>query len=367
MVYSVTQTQFQSKRSVCHYGEICDDTSVECSWVYDCGKKAFVKKIPNNRDLDFIFVSHFDADHVNGIADLPIGKDTRIYIPYIPASVFVITLLRNIYSFSGLLFMRRVYTEMIKEWREKGDETFVSQDDTLLFETMMNEGKVLIVEEGQSVTDVSQNIPWEFFAATYIDPYILVHINNLYQQIVSANGMSFQNAIKQRLNAQRKNYFIGLKGLYRGLYCNGTKADVNNIISMNVYAGPTDVCLDNHLKKSGWLHTGDSCFHLPCILDYFLKMFRNYESRVAVLSLPHHGSKITNTARVIKELLCNFSKAQLVIPYSNAVKKCCHFVGVHYCMKSLYCTNHNDICFEDGKMQCIGHSLFCNNKLCRIY
>ena len=367
MTFLVKQTQFQSRRSVCHYGQLCDNNRVVLSWVYDCGKKAFVKQIPNNRDLDFVFVSHLDADHVNNIVDLKIGKNTQICIPYIPASLFLllIILYSGRYSSQGLSFIHGVYISLRNRWRERRDTDndidipdgfFENYFADLVFKSeVVYVDNISVVSNGISQISLNAFIPWEFLVSSYIDPSFMTAVSKLVNNICSS-GIP----LKDWLGSQLKN----LKQLYKNINYGVSSCYVNNIISMCVYAGPVDNNTDRNLKKSGWLHTGDSCFHLPNVLSYFLKVFKNYSSRTYVLSLPHHSSEKTNTTAVLSSLCSNFSRAAFVIPYSTAVKHCCHR---NYSCNCIYCTENQDVSFVNGQTNAIQTAFPCSKRKCKIF
>lgn len=369
MPFSVTQTQFQSRKSVCHYGELHnDDCDVILSWVYDCGKKAFARKIPHNRNLDFIFISHFDSDHVNGITKLRIGNKTEIIIPYIPFPLFLITLIlySGRYSVSGRSFIYSVYTRLRPLWLEKMDSNnsvgILDEFFTYYFETpnrneeMISVNNISIVEDESPLHILKQNIPWEFFVSSYIDKSFQNSVEQLAKDILS-NGIPVRDWIKIKLGE--------LKKKYKAIKYNISNDDINNIISMCFYAGPIeDNSVDDNLKRAGWLHTGDSCFHYQSVLKYFLKVFKKYIPHTYVLSLPHHGSNKTNTQAVLSSLFSNFSHADIVIPYSIGVRHCCHR---NQNRNRIYCTEHQDVTFINGSPYAIQNSFPCPNSLCKIW
>lgn len=366
MTFSVTQIQFQSRRAVCHYGELRDADNVILSWIYDCGKKAFVKKIPNNRDLDFIFVSHFDADHVNSICDLKIGKNTQIYIPYVPKSLFFILIILHSkrYSAKGLSFIYSVYIGLRNQWDERyiDDDIDLPEDffENLIFKReLFYVNNISVVSSGNFQISLNAFVPWEFFVSSYIDPSFMMAVSQLAKNICSS-GMPLKYWLGQNLDNLKKHY----KNInYGALSC-----DVNNIISMCVYAGPTNNSIkandNNILKNTGWLHTGDSCFHLPNVLSYFLKVFKIYGPRTYVLSLPHHGSKKTNTTAVLSSLRSNFRQATFVIPYSTTVKHCCHRNYIYQCV---YCTENQDVSFINGRTNATQTAFPCSKRKCKIF
>lgn len=367
MAFSVTQTQFQSRGAVCHYGELCNDNEVVLSWVYDCGKKAFIQQIPSNRDLDFIFVSHFDADHVNSIADLKIGKNTQIFIPYVPAPLFLVLLFFYLerYSISGRAFIKGVYEKLVPLWNERRDinesmnipENLFSYyfDDSIIQTDLLFSNMTVVGDKEEGISLSNGTIPWEFYVSSYIDTSFISAVQQLANNIIS------QKTPRVRL---LKTGVKMLKSQYCSINYRCPQDDIKNIISMCVYSGPTRNNTDINIQNTGWIHTGDSCFHHTAVLNYFLNVFQGYIPRTHVLSLAHHGSNKTNTNIVLGRLFANFSNAEVVIPYSTAVKKCCHR---NQSFNSVYCTENQDVSFVNSSSQAIKTVFPCPNCHCKIF
>lgn len=85
-IHPVGQGAFYSER-------FKDGSSEKALVVYDCGTtkkaekvrlRAEIEKLPQGKDVDILFISHLDKDHVCGIKDLMQGRKLKyVVIPQI--------------------------------------------------------------------------------------------------------------------------------------------------------------------------------------------------------------------------------------------------------------------------------------------
>lgn len=94
------------------YSEIFHfDESSEKLVVYDCGstaknklKKVITNALPQGKDIDILFISHFDSDHVNGLKELSLHHNIRnVVVPQYD----------NYEWYFGLVAGRGKYTDVI--------------------------------------------------------------------------------------------------------------------------------------------------------------------------------------------------------------------------------------------------------------
>ena len=391
MTFSVTQIQFQTDayENACHLGMItADDTTEEnetvLSWVYDCGSQNQAQKVNQileNKHLNYVFVSHFDGDHINGITSLKVDKNTSFVLPYISKDIFLYCFLMGYskYTSDGLLFMKVLFRRLYNIDDNFDFEDDINKGEYKYYNKLIFNNFVKICKDN-SCTVIHPFKFWEFIPYSYQDSVVnksivencllcasskfwkknFRNIDDLCQYVI------FGKNVSKRLNSYR----IFVKHIYDifSILFLGRKTDLQNLISMSVYAGPTGHAIkedeNNNLKNTGWSHTGDACLYSPKVCTDFFHFFGSYFSQTNVLSLPHHGSRKTNEKKVLSSFFSNSRTPVIVIPYSKKIRHCCHKNA--FCQK-VYCTYNQDIVFKNGVMKAIPGTFPCNNQNCNVY
>lgn len=84
-----------------HWGELTLGQK-SLRWVYDCGSnqtdalKREIGTVARGGDIDLLFLSHFDSDHINGV-DLLLSqvKVREVVLPYLKEEILVAIIARD--------------------------------------------------------------------------------------------------------------------------------------------------------------------------------------------------------------------------------------------------------------------------------
>lgn len=346
----VEQTQHEGIGASLHTGKI-SFRDKELNYIYDCGwnkntEKAFKKAISNMHRIDIIFISHFCKDHISGLQKLlkkykeDKTKNTKVLLPYIydidkVLPLFFIDNLTDDYILE--------YFDFIKSrvvWVHKGSDGNVQNPylDIAYPEYIDN---INIVDKDLWKFCYLGNIPlnWCFYPHVYkrdeIADKIIAKINEdaecreFLQKYIDNPNAEYSNelinALHHLLNSLEKDKEF--KKLFK--VKKGDKR-ISNLLSMSLYSGPyinsdedtfhnyIDKCIKEKIRfpyfsifpmfelefldyyfesyrvnfmQVGWLHTGDANLLDEQRREDFNLHYKKYKRNIAVMSLPHHGSK----------------------------------------------------------------------------
>lgn len=88
-----------------HIGKLEASDGTNFSWAFDCGSRRTARfneylehRLARSRSaLDWLFISHFDTDHVSGLDELMLGTDVRnVMVPYLENHEIVLLMLHEI-------------------------------------------------------------------------------------------------------------------------------------------------------------------------------------------------------------------------------------------------------------------------------
>lgn len=354
----VTRTQYSVGQGCFHAGQIqwrhdFSESPEEFNYVYDCGSSdgstALKHSISNWRSqtsrLDSLFVSHLDADHVNGIDRLLCSVNAEsVYIPYVDVAAEVLQIIADDLEdalTASLIearldprswFGRRGVARIVRV-RPPPDEPIeqdspLSHDEPLgtkpesasrktpthrpTLETMYS-GELVIVNPGQRVR-------WAF--VPHVDPTPEARRKDFYRQVRQALGLApRQRLMPDRLATALRNTRQRrlLKQCYEQIIAGGSTR-LHNRASMSLYSGPADTGHRTrnwshqvmshsagwafhklHLQTYpywpgdrtavGWLGTGDAQLDRKDVRVAWRQTFDPFRHQVSTLLLPHHGSR----------------------------------------------------------------------------
>lgn len=323
-------------------------------WAYDCGSwrkretlalriEEFLRRARRSggqRDLDILFVSHFDADHVNGLERLFAGIDgvptkvRMVVAPYLGPMNSLAVIARELQIGKGGAKFVQAVSDPSGYFGEKGVETLVlvkpdqpppdlpeghltspaptlppappspSKDDRIGVEFIGPDGKAqdigpfdlngemrIVHADPGSFFEVSAPgrwLNWVFVPHAYQWDSNTKHIAD---QATKLFGMDpampgFEEALIGRLRTQEG--LRRVKQLYVGLNSNST--------SMSVYVGPRSDWVERSVyaeptRPPGWLLTGDAPLNKRDAFAAWKYSFASFASSVGRMMLPHHGAK----------------------------------------------------------------------------
>jgi hypothetical protein len=319
-------------------------------WVYDCGswrkRTVLERRIHeffersrsdyNRPDIDILFISHFDADHVNGLERLFAGEDeiaTTVKIvvaPYLgPLETFALISRELARNKSHPDFVRAV-TDPSGYFRDKGVAILIlirpdsppppapegsrppvrplppipssDKDTRLELEFFGTDGKayaldppdvgeikVIEADPGSffEMTSCGRSLNWVFVPHAHQWNFNREKIAEQVRRVLNLDpsGPSFKATLVERLRTQ-----VGvrqIKKIYSGMNSNGT--------SMSLYAGPRSKGNDRIVfalptRPAGWLLTGDAPLNKPEVFSNWKYSFAPVATMVGRLMLPHHGA-----------------------------------------------------------------------------
>ncbi len=328
-------------------------------WVYDCGSNQLdalareIEIVAGGGDIDLLFLSHLDNDHVRGIDDLLSRVKVReVVLPYLNELTLVATLAREagrgrlggvfaeaVSDLPGWFGSRGVETVTLVGGRdddEEGDGPIVPEvpeggergGDCSAEWTLDPEAVSELITSAAPRQDagahMQQVAPGAAVATTASNrklnwaliPYVHVPPARLMKAFEDALEAEFGTPLdKQDIVRRAKDPMVRdkLRACYDALWLD------HNLISMTLYTGPvipSSVDIDwrsqrflhnrhwKHWEKEvgGWMLTGDA--HLDGLYRRrrFLKYYENYTTFVNVLMLPHHGS-IHNHSREVLDAM----------------------------------------------------------------
>lgn len=280
--------------------------------VYDCGcnldeeisndgKNVIHSVFSEKDDIDILFISHFDQDHVNGIEALKnrVAKIKHVVMPLLSKEE------KQIYIFKYNIFANKDASHLIHLIMEPS--SFFSDETKIFYINPISEDKeanrdILFLDDTlqrniESYQTVSLSIirQWVYIPIYYKEDERRV----LLQKELKSHGITIDNF---NLN----NFSIGeIRKIYRQiegktnenslLLCSFTKE--NNCNSLIVYNNQPQNCPCQ--LHSGCLYTGDSTLYKGLIDSLQVKLGTNMKY-IGIIQVPHHGSKSSCKNRILE-------------------------------------------------------------------
>ena len=312
-------------------------------------KSAIDRFSSHHGKVDALFISHLDNDHVNGLDQLLATTDVdTVYLPYVNDLCLVLDLL-EIDSQLGLtgtlievaldpagFFGRRGVRRVIRvgPGGATGPESPVPIEPTRepdldrmdvrvktdpepkrISRGQDNErAELLTLETGATIFFGSPIGLFDWVLVPHVAPAPKENVTDFRQALRRTLGLKPGQPIttKRLLRAlssgtARKE----LKDAYEAIVAGGARRN-HNRISMSLYSGPTGMGDHDiwryqlsgperrfvwgawHYASSGavgWLGTGDTTLKLSTVWEHFESTYTRYFGEVALLDLPHHGSR----------------------------------------------------------------------------
>lgn len=331
-----------------------DPTTI--SWIYDCGsekKSAVEAEVDTYLNtakswLDLLFISHLDADHVNGVERLFSGDPAldvgTIALPYLEDGARAYALAQDVAT-RGAAADREFVRQLILD--PVGALTRFGPRRILLFrsgEWPVGEGdpdinpaapsgpegerpawklthphgtrptgmtiartgtlEATIVSDDAVLTAPVDHSGFEWIFKPYVRPTDQVTIDKFLAQAAKDFDMELDDAKAMLFDTARLKVLLSsdedtkkLGGAYKAIFKS------KNQTSLCIYAGPSAdpdelaawaFCFDDHAyvrrETIGWLGTGDLHIKAQTWVDQFLNHYAPETDRTRVLQIPHHGS-----------------------------------------------------------------------------
>lgn len=335
-------------------------------WVYDCGSNQAsdlareIGRVAHGGDLDLLFLSHLDSDHVNGVDQLLSRVKVReVVLPYLNETALIATLVQEagrdtltgvlveaVSDLAGWFGSRGVETITFVDGNddEGGDGPIVPRDpegggegdchSKWTTDARPIGGQIADSSQGRGVARMQRVA---LGAAHIVNsdttvlnwaliPYVHQPSAKLMQAFNNALDAEFKAIDKKAIARSAKDPAVRakLRNCYDALWSD------HNLVSMTLYAGPiqqqalgVELWARPHYchgywhpraasEAGGWMLTGDAHFDGLRRRQRFLKFYDTYLPLINVLMLPHHGSIHNHSDEVLDampELWIGFAAA----------------------------------------------------------
>jgi beta-lactamase superfamily II metal-dependent hydrolase len=303
---------FHSVGQGAFYTERFDMENHRINVVYDCGsstgEKILKERIDNafskDETIDALFVSHFHADHINGIDHLLercVVK--KIFLPLLDSRAREIMLiLCRIDGYANGDFVYRFIENpsnaangIIAGKNTSSDSPDIGPDIIEISETPENNEVPLgdvtgIIGSGKKVTVADSAVTWIYLPFNFRAE---VRHNELHKYIKDkCQEIDFTKIIENWDN---------YKGLLVDIY-NHIPGDLNTN-SLVIYSGPKKRIFKR--RQTGCLFLGDYNLNGRQVWNSFERAYKDYFKDTLVLQVPHHGSKYNFNDKVTqKQIPC---------------------------------------------------------------
>ena len=322
-----------------HYSQMQE----ECNMVYDCGafylgdsKKRLVRSFFNGKDIDILFISHFDYDHVSLIPDLIRAACTvkLVFIPFLydeekkilvgfyrilgkelgAGYSFVADLIEdpeNIFGDDSIIIE-------IMPWEKESERREEGKGEEIDLDTIPMSGQGKLRKQKRSGSKFLKILVKKYWL--YI-PYNFRHSEKAekLKQMLKEAGIDvnrFANDISYLNNlVENENYRREIRKIYNKL-----EGNVNSN-SLIVYSGPFgkgEIYWGAKIKGSrkfflsvedrfsrenaACLYTGDMDL---TVSDFDLRqIFNEYWKKIGTIQVPHHGSKWSFSHKNFRKYVC---------------------------------------------------------------
>ena len=310
----------------CYEGMIQNNQGNDYHFVIDCGSEApkhkaqrrgqlsnkvdcsmrleeITDKIAgHDKHLDLFILTHFHEDHYNGYKELfAKTKVDKVIMPYLYPEERLCLIINSDISDDGAEFLINPYAAILNYFRENdsdtelilvrgnsSDQDYRDQDEPPLAENTRwgeeHEDSANIIET-ENIERSHVQVVRSFANGTRIRGFDWMFklfnlevdeskLNDLRKFVGNMTAQNLNNLIKTSKSTLKAKYEIIAQHLYK---------DLNNT-SVVTYNGPINV-----QHRCGTLMTGDIDLNHG-ITDEILMYFQNELDRIALFSIPHHGS-----------------------------------------------------------------------------
>lgn len=305
------------------------------NWVYDCGSTNSSRKFLNSAisdysesNIDMLFISHFDYDHISGLSQLMQNRNVRcVILPYLHywqriliATSALIDHADPLFGFyqNPVGFIKAALGDSVEIIfvGNRSDQSFVVSEDPKTFEPLVlnsnkQEGfsirienseklvdKRILARDGKILISIAKTDVFEFMPYNvendfdYIDQGLLEFIAEFFR----AGYLDFREVrdlVDDILNSKKSS---GIR-----------KTRSRNIQSMFLWAGPYFECEDIFFscfqnQKKAILYTGDGYLTTTQQLCDLMQYLDFRAQKIVCLQVMHHGSR-QNCSRQVRELI----------------------------------------------------------------
>jgi|GEM_PF-2822984 len=327
-----------------------------CRIIYDCGgnspqyKHAINKNTYKNENIEMLFISHFHADHINGVPHLlKRVKVKKIIIPYMDDAAKHISVLMNRVCFdemdtAELELTARFIIDPIAFLREYAPEAEVIQvssvDEGFNFEESVMDARAEVPNFDEAFR--VENIPSTIRSGHTINIYGNRRITELLWELkpYNINCSKYKQGLINELSRvgidinrlSDSNYYISKKNIlikcYEKIIGGKQKFNINSMMLlsytkcnlacwMGIYS---DYQISGRFSDfPGCLYCGDADLKS----NFVVKLIQSVKKYMGLLQIPHHGSEHNYNEALVMELLAK-KRGKAIISAGIDDKRHCH-------------------------------------------
>lgn len=282
--------------------------------VYDCGvlpKSSQAKTIALTHlpemDIDALFISHFDEDHISLIPDLTKNRKVKtIVMPYLSKKIanqisviFESSELASIITTPSLIFGDETIINFVKEFGEE-PQADIKESDNNTDSEKLNQ-RVLISDSGTPIDLKEQS--WEYIpfnvASSERRNVFFAECQKLKLELSLLDDLDYLLSEKSKLKKAYKAVPGGINQNSMILYSGSVLGEEYSFSLNSRWMAPNQSYYGTAYPKEACLYTGD---YDGFLLDSIFNLLNESRvDRIGTIQIPHHGSpKSWNNGFILK-------------------------------------------------------------------
>lgn len=320
------------------YTEIfrASDSGKEICFVYDCGSKTIkraafkhilLSSIPDRMDVEALFISHFDEDHVNGISILAKERRIkRIIMPQIEryewfyiltdcfendrkeADAKITDRIRGICSEYGIPLIQVAPSEYYESVYRDGDTNRINIEDLTSIRILANGCSldfrsvweyIPINTSDQKKIDILKCALDDFFKELHFEKMEI-------DKMPASEIVEIISTYRCKINTIYKRVFNNSNNasmcLYSGSYNSGTVSLCYTQFACSCYSRIPFRPFGRERNKDACLYTGDADLTCIGLRNHISRVLSSKNNKIGMIQIPHHGSIHNSDAESLFEL-----------------------------------------------------------------
>ena len=340
------------------FGILENGSPKEHCFVYDCGstslkesqlKKILLSSIPSKMGIDALFISHFDADHVNGIKILAEQRNVNCLVMpqvdgyewfYIIADCLenereqadgdLVGRIRNICVDKGIKIIQvRPFVN------DESNERLAGRDE-IRIDSLSSNGNDPLPNCSKIVFPSVGGLVWEYVPINTADDQNILLLRKKLEAFLkehTSNECDLSSLPSKEIVDMISKFRSSINGIYKEVFGNANKS------SMCLYSGsltPNNTTFYHHCRleffcyyrcplrhfdwvrdKDACLYTGDAILTDNKLWPHIQKVLSKRLGRIGLIQIPHHGSLHNSNEEVFSIFKENHPVLFVSYGYSN--------------------------------------------------
>ena len=297
-------------------GAFYSEEFLNFSTVYDCGsnnekliKREIRSAFEKDKVIDAVFISHFHADHVNGLNYLLQHCNVRrLFLPLLSADEKIELLVYNAISGDDNQYVKMLVANPTSILPENKDTVISYVPEIDPEEEPVGEPQEINIEE---IIDNEDTLPaYAMLTSSQAKEWVFIPFNfqskirsSMLNQELQAEGILDNNYNPEELADKFENIWNTKRDKIREIY--KKLPDNENVNSMTLYSGPKNgsqfhsslipqipMHASTHIfcDRAGCLYFGDFDAKDSRKWDALDRRYHRYWNNIGTVQIPHHGS-----------------------------------------------------------------------------